>query len=168
MGLKKGITYPPLFVGLLLLLTSLILAYFSMYSTFTKEKFEGTLEPGESLLGQASSIVQIVDGNLTLFSEDAKVTVSWGRKYESLELKNNSVTLTNITDFPRVITDSQVTYTLEISGYSYPYSWISLIAFVTMITGSMLSLLGFASYLQGEIEKVKKEKKKDTTGGDDV
>ncbi|AFK21951.1 hypothetical protein [Pyrococcus sp. ST04] len=167
MGMLKALRYPTILVGLFLLFISLGIAFTAMKSELVEKTLSGQLTPGTHLVGD-SDIVIIVDANLTLFSEDANVSVSWRGKYYSFELKNETRIFKGLTDFPIITTDGNVKYELTVVGYSYPYSWLSPVGFVVMIAGSALSLLGFASYLQGEMEKVKRKKRKNTGGGEDV
>ncbi|AEC51767.1 hypothetical protein PNA2_0851 [Pyrococcus sp. NA2] len=163
MGLKDAIRYPTILFGLFLLIISLVLALVSMEARLEHEELRGTLSPGSHMI-YSDKIVAIVDCNLTLYSLNANVSIYSAGKYYSLELSNNTVVLSDIKGYPRIETDGEVIYTLSVVGYAYPYSWLSPIGFVTMIAGSMLSLLGFASYLQGEMEKVKKKRKKEIRG----
>ncbi|MFA4662705.1 hypothetical protein [Pyrococcus kukulkanii] len=167
MGIIKGLRYPTILAGLLLLFLSLGLAFIALQGEIISKELSGDLSPGTHFLYD-KQIVKIIDANLTLYSTNANVSVSWEGKYYNFELKNNSRTITGLHDFPAITTDGMVTYKLAVVGYSYPYSWLSPIGFIAMIAGSMLSLLGFVSYMQGEMEKVKKRKKENTHGGEDV
>ncbi|AEH25257.1 hypothetical protein [Pyrococcus yayanosii] len=154
----KALRYPTIATGLVLLFISLLLAFASMTSEVVKTTESGVLEPGSYYL-EPKSIVVLTSANLTLSAEKATVTVTWANNFVHLTLANSTEKVKNITEPPTLVTDGSLKYRLDAVGVRYPYSWLSVVGFVTMIAGSVLSLLGFASYMQGELEKTKKKKK---------
>lgn len=100
MGIKDAVRYPTILFGLLLLFLSLGLALISMKAELEREELKGTLTPGSHFL-YSDRIITIVDCNLTLYSKNASVSVYSGGKYYSLELSNNTITLSDMEDYPK-------------------------------------------------------------------
>ncbi|CAB50651.1 hypothetical protein [Pyrococcus abyssi] len=167
MGLKDALKYPPIFVGFLLLLFALFSSLLAIKPVVKVENVSGNLTPGEHII-EGKDVVTVFTGNLTLSSENATVSVKHGTRVEHYILRNSTVVLRNLTEFPRVSTDGNVKYKLSVMGYAYPYSWISPISFVAMIIGNFLAIAGFASYLTKMRENIKKKKAKEETGDRDV
>ncbi|ASJ15952.1 hypothetical protein A3L04_02100 [Thermococcus chitonophagus] len=166
MALKDALRYPTIFVGISLLFAALILSLVALDVKVVEKEITGNVTGYYRI--QDEDIVTILSANLTLYSENATVMISWNKNSKIVNISGNPVTITNITDFPRISSSNPVRYSFAVVGYAYPYSYLSPLSFLIMIMGMALSIMGYISYMQGEMEKVKKRRREDTNGGEDV
>ncbi|ADT84657.1 hypothetical protein TERMP_01682 [Thermococcus barophilus MP] len=52
-----------------------------------------------------------------------------------------------------------MSYSYRVYGVDYPYSLLSLLAFVFMIVGSALSVYGYIRFMEGAVEKTRKRRR---------
>ncbi len=120
-----------------------ILALISMYPSHENLILSGTLSQGEEVdISEMIPSGSFVGGELTLKSESSRIAVimpdgmykEFTVKEERLTLKNPEVRLKSI--------EGNVNYTIKANMVFYPFSRLSYLALVIMISGSIIINLG--------------------------
>ncbi|NJE08222.1 hypothetical protein E3E31_06755 [Thermococcus sp. M39] len=158
---RKAINYPLIKGGLIFLALALLLSIVSMYSVEKSYSSEGTLSIGHHIIGDENfeNNYFITNRTLILSSQNASVIVIQKGKINSYILKNQSVYL-NPTSQPEISVESgNVSYSYKVYGIDYPYSLLSLLAFVFMIVGSALSVYGYIRFMESAVGEARKKRR---------
>ncbi|ALM75789.1 MULTISPECIES: hypothetical protein [Thermococcus] len=158
---RKAINYPLIKGGLIFLALALLLSLVSMYSVEKSYFSQGTLGVGHHIIGdkEFESNYFVINRTLIISSQNASVVVIQRGKINSYTLNNQSVRLTP-TSQPEIRVESgNVSYSYRVYGVDYPYSLLSLLAFVFMIVGSALSVYGYIRFMEGAVEKTRKRRR---------
>ncbi|USH00198.1 hypothetical protein K1720_01600 [Thermococcus argininiproducens] len=145
-----AIKYRLIRVGLLFLLLAIILSLISMYEVPKSGSWSGDLQAGEHLLGdsQFEKKYFISNRTLMLYSQNASLIIIHGNKIDVYKLKNESVILNPLSQPQINIESGEVNYTYNVKGVDYPYAPLAWIAFVMMLVGSALSLVGYVRFME--------------------
>ncbi|AHF81061.1 hypothetical protein [Thermococcus paralvinellae] len=158
---RKALNYPLIKGGLMFLALALLLSFVSMYSVEKSYSSEGTLGIGHHIIGDENfeNKYFITNRTLILSSQNASVIVIQKGKINSYILRNQSVNL-NPTSQPEIsVKSGNVSYSYRVYGVDYPYSLLSLLAFVFMIVGGALSMYGYIRFMEGAVKEARKRRR---------
>lgn len=147
---KDALRYPLIKAGLLFLFLAIILAFISMYSIPKTGNWHGTLQKGQYSIGDSQFEEEYFISNRTLilYSQNASVIIVHGNKIDVYNLNNNSVTLNPLSQPQINVESGNVSYVYDVEGVQYPYSSLAWIAFISMLVGSALSLIGYVRFME--------------------
>lgn len=147
---KDALRYPLIKAGLLFLFLAIILAFISMYGVPKSGNWHGNLQQGQHLIGDSQFEKEYFINNrtLTLYSQNASVIIVHGNKVDAYRLNNNSVTLNPLSQPQINVESGNVSYVYDVKGVQYPYSPLAWVAFISMLVGSALSLIGYVRFME--------------------
>ncbi len=130
-------------VGLLMLVLSVALALISMYPSHEKLVFSGSLNQGdEIILSEIIPSGNFVEGELILKAKNSEVAVimhadayrEFTVQEKRIFLKNPEISLKSV--------EGSVDYTVKANMVFYPFSRLSYLALIIMISGSIIVNIG--------------------------
>jgi hypothetical protein len=148
--LREALNYPILRAGLILLFLALLISAAGFYRVDESYSSSGTLGEGMHHLGTDKFENEYLYHNrtLTLSAHNATFSLLQGTEMYNYTLVNDSVTLHPEMRPVIYVFNGQVNYTYEVSAVYYPYAIYSLVAFVFMLVGIVLSFIGYAQFLR--------------------
>ncbi|MBO8174074.1 MAG: hypothetical protein H0Z18_02315 [Thermococcus sp.] len=158
---RRALNYPLIKGGLVFLALALLLSLVSMYSVEKSYSSQGTLGVGHHVIGDKDfeNNYFITNRTLVLSSQNASVIVIQKGRINSYILKNKSVRLNPISQPEISVESGNVSYLYRVYGVDYPYSLLSLLAFVFMIVGSALSVYGYIKFMEGAVKEAREKRR---------
>ncbi|BAD85988.1 hypothetical membrane protein, conserved [Thermococcus kodakarensis KOD1] len=156
---KKGITYPPILAGLILLFLALIMSFAASYRTLEKSEWHGVLGPGNHTIEEGNLYsYDVVNRTLVMWSDNASVLLSLGGEDLEYVLNNGNVSV-DVQSAPQItVLDGDLEYEYVVYWFDYPYSYLTYPAFFLMIIGGVFAFRGYISFLETLKEDMKKQK----------
>ncbi|WP_456422963.1 hypothetical protein [Thermococcus sp.] len=131
--------------GFAFLVLAMVLSAVSItYTQSHSYSSSGTLGPGQHVLGNTTfeKSYSITNRTLVIKSENASLGVLYGTNYTQYNLTGRLIL--HPTDSPTIkVYRGNVTYTYNVTGISYPYSNLSLVALVFAVVGTVFAWVGF-------------------------
>ncbi|WP_461865429.1 hypothetical protein [Thermococcus sp.] len=149
---REALRQPLIKVGLLMLFLALILSLIAMISYPGNYNTHGVLSPGNYALNTSFDEKYYVrNRTLIMHSENASVIIYHDRNLTSHVFSNDTFIL-KLYSIPQITVEcGKVNYTYSMSGTRYPYSALSIPAFILMIVGSAFAMMGYIRFM-GEIK----------------
>ncbi len=144
--------------GLVMLVLALILSLIAMISYPGSYSTKGILNPGSYVLNTTFDKKYYVENRtLIMNSGNASVIIYHGGNLTSHVFSNDTLIL-KLYSTPHITVEyGKVNYTYNMSGIRYPYSMLSIPAFILMIVGSAFAMMGYIRFM-GEIRGGKNER----------
>ena len=155
---REALRQPLIKAGLLMLFIALILSMIAMVAYPGRYSDKGVLNPGSYVLNTSFDERYYVENRtLIMHSSNASVILYHGGNLTSHTFSNDTVTF-KLYSIPHITVEyGKVNYTYSMSGIRYPYSLLSLPAFILMIVGSAFAMMGYIKFM-GEIKGGENEK----------
>jgi len=158
---REALSRRPIKLGLILLFLSMILAIVALKSYEKTFTVNGTLTNGTKILSPPDDSSVVVNSTLTLRG-NGTVMVTVVRKSHLYTLNGTSSIVLHMTSPPSISTiNSSITYEYSGSEVVYPYSNLTIPAFVFMLTGTMLAMMETVKLVKKSKEREKREKRKE-------
>lgn len=149
---REALRQPFIKAGLLMLVAALLLSLAAMMSYPGSYRVKGVLNPGSYVLNTTFDERYYVENRtLVMHSENASVIVYHGGNLTSHSFSNDTLILRLYSTPHITVKYGKVNYTYSMDGVRYPYSMLSVPAFILMIVGSAFAMMGYVKFL-GEIK----------------
>lgn len=154
-SLKEAIKFPLIKFGILSLIFALVLSLLAMHGVEKSYENSGVLGVGEHVIGdeEFEKRYYITNRTLTLFSENASFCVIQANSIKYYFLHNESLNLTPISRPTIHIQKGNLTYSYKVNGVNYPFSSLSILAFILMIVGTVLSMAGYVRFMEKHLKR---------------
>ncbi|MDI3475799.1 MAG: hypothetical protein PWQ95_1527 [Thermococcaceae archaeon] len=165
---KKGITYPPILVGLILLFAALIMSFAASYRTLEKSDWRGVFGPGSYNISEGEiSSYDVINRTLTIWSDNTSIVLSVGGENLEYVLRGEKKILTLPSPPEITVLSGSVEYEYTVYWLKYPYSYLAYPAFILMAVGGVFAFRGYLSFLESLKEEARKkgEEGKDEDSG---
>ncbi len=148
--LRDALSYPVLRAGILMLLIALLIAIAGLYRVDRHYSSSGTLGEGMHYLGDDRFENEYLYHNrtLTLSSNNATFSLLQGNEMWNYTLINESITLHPSMRPVIYVFHGEVNYSYDARAVDYPYAIYSMVAFVIMLVGIVLSFIGYTQFLR--------------------
>ncbi|ASJ11517.1 hypothetical protein A3L14_00815 [Thermococcus thioreducens] len=148
--LRDAMGYPLLRAGLIMLILALLISVAGFYRVNESYSTSGTLGEGMHYLGDDKFESEYLYHNRTLIlsSSGANLSLIQGTKITNYTLANREITL-HPEERPVIyVFNGSVNYTYGATAVDYPYAVYSLLAFVLMLVGIVISFIGYTQFLR--------------------
>lgn len=154
-SLKEALMFSLIKFGVLSLIFALVLSLLAMYGVEKDYENSGVLGVGEHVMGdeEFEKRYYITNRTLILFSENASFYVIQANSIKHYSLHNESLNLTPISRPTIHVQRGNLTYSYKVSGVNYPFSFLSIPAFILMIVGTMLSMAGYVRFMEKHLKR---------------
>jgi len=153
---RDWITYPPIAVGLILLILALMMSFAASYNVSREKTWNYILGEGEHLLdGDGLEGVTVLGRVLEVNAENATIVVI--TEDMNYTISNNRTVLSLDSDPTLRVENGKVICSYTVRWLEYPYSYISFPAFILAIVGSYFAFRGYISFLESLRENTKKK-----------
>ncbi len=156
---RDWITYPPIAVGLILLILALMMSFVATYTVSREKTWDYVLGKGEHVLaGEGLEGVTVLSRVLEVNAENATLVVI--TEDMNYTISNNRTVLSLDSDPTLRVENGKIICSYTVKWLEYPYSYISFPAFVLAIMGSYFAFRGYISFLGSLRENTKKQEEK--------
>ncbi|NJE05621.1 hypothetical protein E3E36_05580 [Thermococcus sp. M36] len=148
--LREAMGYPVLRAGMIMLVLALIISAAGFYRVDKSYSASGTLGEGMHYLGDQKFENEYVYHNRTLVisAHNATFSLLQGSEMYNYTLMDDSLTLHPAQRPVIYVFKGEVEYNYTVTAQDYPYAVYSLVAFVLMLVGIVLSFIGYTQFLR--------------------